>query len=182
MVMKKNTNFHFNIILCGFMGCGKTTVGRQLALQSGLQLIDTDYCIETEVGLSVSQIFATYGEAHFRELEKNCIKKASAAPTPVIISSGGGSILNIENIVNLKKSGKIFLLYAPLDTIISRLGTSTTATRPLIPNKSSIYELFFSRREKYLQAADFIISADKSVSAICSEILDLAKIQTEQKN
>lgn len=173
MVTKKNTNFHFNIVLCGFMGCGKTTVGQQLAAQTGLRFIDTDSCIEAAVGLSVSQIFANYGEAHFRKLEKDCIKKASTH-VPGIISSGGGAILNMENIVNLKKSGKIFFLDAPIDAIIARLSTGTATTRPLIPNKSSIYELFFSRREKYLQVADFIIGSNKGVSAICSEILDVA--------
>lgn len=173
MVTKKNTNFHFNIVLCGFMGCGKTTVGQQLALQTGLRFIDTDNCIEAEFGLCVSQIFENYGEAHFRELEKICIKKTSTL-NPVIISSGGGTILNMENIVNLKRTGKIFFLDAPIDIIIARLSTNTAATRPLISCKSSIYELFFSRREKYLQAADFIIGANKSVSAICDEILDVA--------
>lgn len=177
MDTKKNANFHFNIVLCGFMGCGKTTVGRQLALQTGLRLIDIDSCIENTVGLRVSQIFAAYGEAHFRALEKSCVKKATAQAS-VIISPGGGAILDVENIVNFKKSGKIFFLDTPIDEIIARLGTNNAATRPLVTGKNSIYELFFSRKEKYLQAADFIIGANKSVSAICDEIFEVAKSKT----
>lgn len=164
-----NKNINFNIVLCGFMGCGKTSVGKQLSLQTGLNFIDTDCYIEKKCGLAVSEIFKTYGKMYFRNLEKNCIKTVSHAPD-TIISTGGGMVLDKENILCLKQNGKIFYLDASVDIITSRL--ISDSTRPLIKNKNSIKKLFFERKEKYLSSADFIIDANQNLDAICHDILN----------
>jgi len=98
--MLLNKNINFNIVLCGFMGCGKTSVGKQLSLKTGLNFIDTDRYIEKTSGLPVSEIFKIYGEAHFRNLEKICVKTVSTSAS-AIISTGGGVILDEKNIFYL---------------------------------------------------------------------------------
>ena len=165
MFLSKNINF--NIVLCGFMGCGKTSVGKQLSLKTGLNFIDTDRYIEKTSGLPVSEIFKIYGEAHFRNLEKICVKTVSTSAS-AIISTGGGVILDEKNIFYLKQNGKIFYLDASVDIITSRL--ISDSTRPLIKNKNSIKKLFFERKEKYLSSADFIIDANQNLDAICHDI------------
>ncbi len=167
MFLSKNINF--NIVLCGFMGCGKTSVGKQLSLKTGLNFIDTDRYIEKTSGLPVSEIFKIYGEAHFRNLEKICVKTVSTSAS-AIISTGGGVILDEKNIFYLKQNGKIFYLDASVDIITSRL--ISDSTRPLIKNKNSIKKLFFERKEKYLSSADFIIDANQNLDAICHDILN----------
>ena len=134
MFLSKNINF--NIVLCGFMGCGKTSVGKQLSLKTGLNFIDTDRYIEKTSGLPVSEIFKIYGEAHFRNLEKICVKTVSTSAS-AIISTGGGVILDEKNIFYLKQNGKIFYLDASVDIITSRL--ISDSTRPLI-KKQKLYK------------------------------------------
>lgn len=162
-------NISFNIVLCGFMGCGKTSVGKQLSLKTGLNFIDTDHYIEKISGLSISEIFKVYGEAHFRNLEKICVKTVSSSES-AIISTGGGVILDEKNVFYLKQNGKIFYLDAPIEVLTARL--ISDSTRPLIKNKSSIQKLFENRKEKYFNAADFIINANQNFDAICKDIID----------
>ena len=101
-----------------------------------------------------------------------CIRdsiKAVSAPASAIISTGGGVILDEENIFYLKQNGKIFYLDAPVEVIASRL--ISDSTRPLIKNKCSIKKLFAERKEKYIHSADFIIDAAQSLDSICCDIL-----------
>ena len=167
MFLSKNINF--NIVLCGFMGCGKTSVGKQLSLKTGLNFIDTDRYIEKTSGLPVSEIFKVYGEAHFRNLEKICVKTVSSS-TSAIISTGGGVILDKKNILYLKQTGKIFYLDAPIEILTARL--ISDSTRPLIKSKSSIQKIFDERKEKYFNAADFIINANQSLDEVCEDIIN----------
>lgn len=157
----------FNIVLCGFMGSGKTTVGKRLSIQTGLNFIDTDRYIEKKSGLTVSEIFGIYGESYFRKLEKDCIRTISAS-SPNIISTGGGMILNLQNVFCLKQTGKIFYLDTPINVITDRL--SSEYSRPLLKNESSIKKIFDERKERYFSAADFIINADQSVDEVCKDI------------
>lgn len=169
--MNVEKNIKNNIVLCGFMGSGKTTVGKQLSQQIGLNFIDTDNYIENATGLTVSKIFEIYGEKFFRKLEQDCIKVISNL-NPVIISTGGGSILEPNNIYNLKKNGKIFFLNANINSIISRLTYDLINQRPLIKNKNSIKELFLVRQDDYFKAADFIIDANNDIETVCKNIID----------
>lgn len=147
-----------NIVLCGFMGCGKTTVGRNLARKSGRKFIDMDSYIEEKAGMKVSEIFEKYGESHFRDLEHEaCLELADTKG--LVIASGGGAFTFQRNIDAFKDKDKIVLLDVPLDIIKQRLKNDTT--RPLLqrPDKEdAMRELYEKRLPIYLAAADITVS------------------------
>ena len=97
-----------NIILCGFMGSGKTVVGSELAKIMGRRFVDTDELIEEEQGVAIKAIFAMYGEEHFRDLEYECCKNVSRLKN-CVVSTGGGALTFERNVEALKESGKIVL-------------------------------------------------------------------------
>lgn len=163
-----------NIILCGFMGCGKSTIGKYLALKTGRDFIDLDEFIENEKNMSITEIFESFGESEFRNFETQAIKKLSKKENH-IIALGGGAILKEENIGYLKSSGKIvFLEVSPL-TAFER--TKNDDKRPLlqVDNLLEVINDMMSKRKQYYEkAADFKIDAnDKDIEKIAEEILNL---------
>lgn len=179
MNLKHNLNINmpnkFNIVLCGFMGSGKTTVGKKLSNYTGLKFIDTDTYVEKKVGHTINQIFNKYGETYFRNIEKDCVKEISSK-TDYIISTGGGTILNKSNVDNLKKSGKIIFINVSFDIITYRL--SKDNTRPLIKNSdiNSIEELFKQRQEKYQLVSDIMVDGTLSIDEICKDIISKVEL------
>ncbi len=165
-IMKEN----FNIVLCGFMGCGKTTVGQRLAAITRRKFIDTDEYIEKKAGLTVSEIFSKYGEPHFRELEKTCLTEITQNFN-CVIATGGGTVIDKDNVSLLKSTGKIFFLDVPFETILSRISTCTN--RPLVQtlSKNELKNLFESRRQVYLDCADIIVGAKQVCEMVCSDIM-----------
>lgn len=163
--MKEN----FNIVLCGFMGCGKTTVGQHLSAITRRKFIDTDEYIEKKASLTVSDIFSTYGEAYFRELEKTCLTEITQNFNS-IIATGGGTVIDKDNVSSLKSTGKIFFLDAPFEEIFSRISNSN---RPLVKtlSKDELKNLFEARRGIYLNCADFVLDAHRFHKEICDVIL-----------
>ena len=109
-----------NIILCGFMGCGKSTVGKQLSERMGMKFIDTDSYIEQKEGMTISEIFAEKGEDYFRSLELEVCKELSNLHAAVI-STGGGTLLKDKNVKAIKKNGVVFLLNVSSNTVLTRL-------------------------------------------------------------
>lgn len=143
-----------NIILIGFMGCGKTSVGKKLSLILKREFIDTDDFIEKREGMSISNIFQTKGEKYFRELEAELCERYNT-PKSKIIATGGGVIKNPDNIANLKKGGKIIYLKSTPDRIAENLKYDNS--RPLLkgPNKrEKIAKLLEERRPIYEKYAD----------------------------
>ncbi len=114
-----------NIVLCGMMGAGKSTVGIKVSELTKRCWIDTDTVIEGRYG-KVLDIFEYYGEAHFRQLESQIVDEY-CAKDDLVISTGGGLVLNRENAEKLKKNGKVFFLRASLDTILSAYRATTRA-------------------------------------------------------
>ena len=161
-----------NIFLIGFMGVGKSTIAKILAKELQAELIEMDETIEAEAGMTINEIFATYGEAHFRDLESALIQKISEKGGAVV-SCGGGAVLRRENVDLMKQRGKIIFLSATPETIYERVKNSTH--RPLLNgnmNVEYIRELMERRREIYEQAADVVICTDKKwKSEIIREIL-----------
>lgn len=161
-----------NIVLCGFMGSGKTTIGRLLKEKLKMPLVDIDEMIESDTGLTISQIFEKFGEDGFRKIECDTVKKASEMKN-TIISTGGGSVLNPDNVTTLKSTGKIFFLDVTPETVLKRLDGNTT--RPLLqrPDKEkAVRELLNARRDKYIFAADYVVkSANESPMIATKEII-----------
>ncbi|SCY11462.1 chorismate mutase [Alkaliphilus peptidifermentans] len=162
-----------NIVLIGFMGSGKTTVGRELSIHMEMPFIDIDQLIEEEEKVTISEIFQVQGEDYFRRLESRMVKKISERKNS-IISCGGGVILNQANIVELKTNGIIILLDAKEETIYNRI--KLDSNRPLLKNSmdiKTIENIMLQRKEKYRESADIIINTDnKPVDEICKEIIE----------
>lgn len=137
-----------NIVLVGFMGTGKTTVGRLLAEQTGMPLIDMDTLIEERAGKTISDIFAEEGESHFRTLERELVQELATRERQVI-STGGGIILNPDNIADFEKTGLVVCLLASAETILERLRHDTS--RPLLAGDkaSKIIQLLETRKPLY---------------------------------
>ena len=161
-----------NIILIGFMGCGKSTVGIKLSYRLRRALEDTDKLIEKEEGRTISEIFATDGEAYFRNLETECLKKLIQTTEGKIISVGGGLPIREENHALLKELGTVIYLRATPETIYERVKHDTT--RPLLQGdnpQEKIRTLLQERTPVYEQAADFVIDVDnKDFEMILDEI------------
>lgn len=161
-----------NIILCGFMGSGKTVVGGELSKLMGRKFVDTDELIEKEQGVAIKAIFATHGEDYFRELEYECCKNVAGLKN-CVVSTGGGALTFQRNVDALKESGKIVFLDADFEVICQRIGNSTT--RPLFQDREKARALYDERKSKYLAAADIVIDGNMSARKTAMEIADMFK-------
>lgn len=150
-----------NIALIGFMGCGKTTVGRRLAKTLEMKFVDIDWIISSREGKSVSEIFSEKGEKYFRDLERSIILEESKLNN-IVIATGGGAILDTENIKNLKKTSFVVYLDATIETIYNRIKNSKH--RPLILNSNNVLEtvteLYEKRLVLYRISGDFSVRID----------------------
>jgi len=148
-----------NIVLIGFMGTGKTTVGKILAKKLGMNFVDVDELIEKTAGLKISAVFARFGEAYFRDIETEIIKSITKNSSQVI-ATGGGAVLRDENLNALKSNGVVFCLTASEELIFDRIKDNNE--RPLLQvenPKEKIRELLAKRMPRYMMA-DFIINTD----------------------
>lgn len=160
-----------NIFLIGFMGCGKSTMARLLAEETGAKLVEMDETIVAEEGMSINEIFEKYGETYFRDLESKLIQRISK-DGGAVVSCGGGAILRPENVACMKENGKIIYLSATPETIFKRVRHSTN--RPLLNgnmNVEYISSLMEKRLPHYLEAADITINVnDKQKLEILNEL------------
>lgn len=161
-----------NILLIGFMGCGKSTVSKVISRRYMMDVVEMDTLIEEREGLSIPDIFEKKGEAYFRELETGLLKELRGASNTVI-SCGGGAPLREENAACMKAIGVTVLLTASADIILERV--SRNNKRPLLENNKNteyITKMMEERRERYEAAADIIINTDnKTVDYVCDEII-----------
>lgn len=164
-----------NLILCGMMGAGKTTIGVKIAELTGRRWYDTDGLIVDRHG-KIADIFEYYGEAHFRKLETEIVKEL-AQKDNLIISTGGGLVLKSENNAVLQQNGKIVFLRASLQTLNQRLVVD--GTRPLLQTSTEsisdrLARLLKERTPVYELVADYIVDVDgKTPEAIAKEIVEL---------
>jgi shikimate kinase len=169
-----------NIALIGFMAVGKSAVGRNLAKRLGRRFIDLDRMIEKRAGLKVREIFESLGEPYFRELEKQTLAELLQQPDHVI-ATGGGVVMDDENLRLLKDKALIVCLTASTDTILARVGSGTK--RPLLrgPNRRErIEELFKLRAEKYAQAHVTVDTSKLTLDQVVEQIL--AAVDNIQSN
>jgi shikimate kinase len=154
-----------NIVLIGFIGTGKSTVGKVLAEKLEKRFIDTDDLLEEKTGKSVPKLFKEEGAVRFRELERAVVTEIAERENAVI-SCGGGVVLDRSNVQKLKKRGVLVLLTASLETILKRIGEEKE--RPLLQN---VHALFSSREEVYKKVADMTVTAESSVNEVVSIIM-----------
>lgn len=152
-----------NVILIGFMGTGKTSIGKMLATKLGCAFIDMDVLIEEQSGMSIPAMFEKYGEAYFRNKESELAVTLSERQNAVI-STGGGIVKNPANIEALRKSGPIVCLTADVDTILVR--TSRRGERPVLDNADDgnrrlAIEKLLSERSAMYQQCDFSIDTSE---------------------
>ena len=164
--------FDYNIVLIGFMGAGKSTVSEYLSTTFAMDIVEMDQVIAEQEEMSIPDIFATYGEEYFRDLEtKLLIDMQSKRNT--IISCGGGVALREKNVTEMKKNGRVVLLTASPEIIFERV--KDDEDRPNLKgrkNVQGISELMEQRREKYEAAADIVINTDhKTILQICEELI-----------
>ncbi len=158
--------------MIGYMGCGKSTVGIRLSYRLKMPYADTDKMIETKQGTTISHIFATQGEAVFRDMETECIKGLFSHRQDYVISVGGGLPIREENQRLMKELGIVIYLRAKPETIYERLKGDTT--RPLLQGEDpegKIRSMIMQRGPIYEAAADLILDVDgKTFEDVLCEI------------
>lgn len=154
-----------NIALIGFMGSGKTTIGRILARSLDMKFIDIDRCISMKEKRTIPEIFEEHGEKYFRDLERSIIEEESK-DNNIVISTGGGAIIDNVNIKNLKSTSFVVYLDCDVNTIYERVKRSKT--RPLLTNSEdmlqTIQELYDKRQTLYKISSDFSIKIDSNTN------------------
>jgi len=177
------SNLRNNLVLIGFMGCGKTTLGRWISQNVSMAFYDTDEYIESKQNREIIDIFATDGEEFFRDLETETLKEMNEKFSDSVISVGGGLPIREENRELLKKLGIVIYLRTTEDTLVKRLDNDTK--RPLLVGidiRSKIHELMMQRESIYESAAQIIVDTDdRTFGQIYNEIEDiiLARLNTE---
>ena len=154
-----------NIVLIGFMGSGKTTVGQALSVKCGREFLDTDALIEAEEGRKISEIFAKEGEGHFRTLENATLRRLLESEDK-IISTGGGIVTSVDNRKLLKDAGRVVYLRVKPETVVKRL--KGDESRPLLLGEDKLEKverLLSARRMLYEEVADLIIDVDNLTAA-----------------
>ena len=164
-----------NVVLCGMMGCGKTTVAAALSSLYGLNTVDTDAEIVKSYG-EINSIFALHGEEYFRMLEAKTVAFVAQNYKNTVISTGGGCVLRAENVNNLKKTGKIIYLRTQPETLVERVEGDTS--RPLLKGgaREKIYSILAVRAPIYSAASDFTVDTDgRTPDEIAKIIMELVK-------
>lgn len=161
-----------NIILCGFMGCGKSTVGKNLARKSGRKFLDMDTYIEEKAGMTVSEIFEKHGEGGFRDMEHEaCLELAEM--NDLVVASGGGAFTFERNVQAFKGRDIIVFLDVPLEIIKNRL--KNDKNRPLLQRSDkdrAMKELYDRRYPIYNSAADVVVAGQNTPLRTAFQVMD----------
>ncbi|MDO8357945.1 MAG: shikimate kinase [Nitrospirota bacterium] len=164
-----------NIVLIGYRGTGKSTVGRLLAARLGRMLVSTDAEIVARAKRAISEIVAQEGWDYFRDLESDICREL-ASRDQLVIDTGGGAILRPQNVEALKQSGRLFWLTASVETIATRIGgdnqrPSLTGTKSFV---DEIADVLRERTPKYQAAADHVVATDdRSIDQLVETLLTL---------
>ena len=161
-----------NIVLVGFMGTGKTAVGRRLAKRLDLPFVDLDENIARSAGRSIPEIFVEEGEPAFRKRESEAVQ-AIATGTGQVVAAGGGGMLNEANVQALKRTGFLICLTARPEVILKR-ALKSLPSRPLLNGpdpEARIEEMLKQRAASYAKADVTIDTSDRSVQEIVEEIV-----------
>jgi shikimate kinase len=162
-----------NIILVGFMGTGKTSVGRLIAWRNNMKFVDMDDVIQQRSGKTIPRIFSEDGEAHFRALERALVVEL-CAQSGTVIATGGGIVLNPDNVADFGRSGVVVCLHASPDAILKR--TAGNADRPLLAGedkKKKIVGILESRKHLYNAITRRIDTSNLTVEQVADKIMSL---------
>jgi shikimate kinase len=167
----------FKLFLIGMPGVGKSYWGAIVAQHIGLPFIDLDTLIANGEGVSITELFAKYGEASFREKERNYLNQIVTNNTePSVVACGGGTPFFYDNMQQMKEAGRVVYLSADIDFLIGNL-TKEENTRPLLTNRNTIRQqlemLYTQRKEYYLQAHYILQAKDISVATFVEILRDV---------
>lgn len=162
---KNILNSKQNIVLIGMPSCGKSTIGKQLSNKLNKEFVDVDELIINKINMDIASFFKLYGEDKFREIESEVIKEL-ASKNNLIISTGGGSILNKDNVKNLSYNGKLIFVDRPLELLVS------TSDRPLSSSIEKLSKLYKERYPIYNKVCDKKVINDDSLEKVISVILE----------
>ncbi len=152
-------------------GCGKSTLGKRVASKLSMGFIDADDYIVEKIGKSIDEIFAESGNDGFRKVESECLLDISKMEN-VIVATGGGIVTVSENIPVMKNSGKVVFIDAPVENI---LNNSSLSGRPLLKDKTKIYDLYNDRIGKYKSSADYVCENSLDRDSAVENLLDICK-------
>ncbi len=161
-----------NIILCGFMATGKSSVGRRLAEIVHYDFLDLDMAIEAEAGMSISEIFASRGEPEFRALESHMVERI-AKKTGCVIAAGGGTIVDPQNLARLRQIGIVITLTADVQTILQRVGEGDD--RPMLwegDREKRIRTLLQKREQAYSKADIVLDTSSLSIEEVAQQLVE----------
>ncbi len=168
------------IFLCGFMGCGKSTVGKILAKKLSCKCVDLDKYIENKENMTIPEIFEKKGEPYFRKLETNALEEF--ADIGGVVATGGGTLLTEQNGNTAKKAGMVVFIDTLFETCYGRI--KNDPHRPIAYNstKLQLKERFDVRKPLYAAHSDYIISGEFSPAVIADKICELYRKNTRQNN
>jgi shikimate kinase len=159
-----------NIILTGFMGVGKTSVGTRLARDLGFSFIDTDELIESDQKITITEIFSSFGEPYFRDVETRIIRQVLENENQVI-ATGGGAVIRDENRTVFKERGITICLTARPEVVYERIRHETHRPLLQVPDPQGRIRELLTDRESFYRRADFVIdTSDKTVDDVINEI------------
>jgi shikimate kinase len=167
-----------NLALVGFMGTGKSSIGRIVAHQLQFRFIDTDEWVEAQAGMSIPEIFSTAGEAAFRDHERRALEELGRE-TQLVIAAGGGLVVDAANMASLKKHALVICLWASAQTIWERVRNQTH--RPLLQTPDPlrrINDLLAARAPAYRQADVLIHSGFRSPREVAAQVMHQFRIAT----
>jgi len=173
-----------NLALIGFMGTGKSSVGRLAAAHLHFRFVDTDELIESRAGRSIGEIFLQAGESVFRGIEKQIVSELGKTQRTVI-STGGGLAANDENLANLKEHALVVCLWASPEAIWERVHTQTH--RPLLQGADPMIRIreLLAKREPFYKRADVLINTEmRSIKEVAQQVLHqfhIARTVTPEK-
>ena len=165
-----------NIYLIGMMGSGKSVTGKALADMMKLKFVDLDSVLAEKTGSSISEIFESKGETHFRNLEAQILDKTVSQENHAVIATGGGIVVRPENVRIMKETGRVVYLKTGMECLKERLGKGPG--RPLLKGdpQKNLLEIFEKRKILYEQTADASVETDhKTAEAVAKEIVSWLK-------
>ena len=167
-----------SVVLVGMMGAGKSSIGRRLAQRLGVTFVDADAEIEAAAGMTIAEIFATYGEPYFRSGEQRVIARLLESG-PRVLATGGGAFINPETRAGVRQKGVSVWLKAEFEVLMRRVKRRATADRPMLQGDPAqrIRQLMNERYPVYAEADVTVISREVSHEIIVNEIVsELARV------